>query len=328
VRRREFITLLGSAAAWPLAARAQHSERVRRIGALSYLNEQDTEAKIYWAAFLKQLGELGWTAGRNLQVESRWTGGNVARLRQCAAELVGLAPEVILVAGGSHVGPLQQLTRTIPIVFVQVADAVGGGFVESLARPGGNATGFTNFEFDIGGKWLELLREIVPRTDRAAVLRDPGNPNGAAQFGAIQAVGRALGMATTPIGLRDPAEIERGIGEFAARPNGGLIITPNGLAIIHRALIISLAARYQLPAVYPFRFFVSDGGLLSYGPDAVDQYRRAAGYVDRILKGEKPSDLPVEQSTKVALSVNLGTAKALGLDVPPSILARADEVIE
>jgi putative ABC transport system substrate-binding protein len=233
-----------------------------------------------------------------------------------------------MVAGGSHVGPLQQVTRTIPIVFVQVADAVGGGFVESLAHPGGNATGFTNFEFDISSKWLELLREVAPRTTRTAVLRDPSNPTGTAQFGAVQAVGRGIGIEATPIGLRDAAEIERGISEFAARPNGGLIITPNGLAIVHRALIIELAKRYLLPAIYPFRFFVSDGGLISYGPDAVDQFRRAAGYVDRILKGEKPADLPVQQSTKVALTINLRTAKALGLDVSPTLLARADEVIE
>ena len=328
MKRREFIALLGGAAAWPLVARAQQPTGMRRIGVLLYLNEQDVESKTYLAAFVKQLSELGWRAGGNLQIDYRWTGGNVARLRQYAAELVALSPDVILAAGGSHVGPLQQLTRTIPIVFVQVADPVGGGFVESLAHPGGNATGFSNFEFDISGKWLELLREIAPHTVRTAVLRDPSNPTGTAQFGAIQALGRALGIDVTPIGLRDAAEIERGIGEFAARSNGGLIITPTGLAIVHRALIIALAERYRLPAVYPFRFFVSDGGLISYGPDAVDQYRRAAGYVDRILKGEKPAGLPVEQSTKVALVINLKTAKALRLEVPATLLARSDEVIE
>ena len=328
MKRREFIALLGGAAAWPLVARAQQPTGMRRIGVLLYLNEQDVESKTYLAAFVKQLSELGWRAGGNLQIDYRWTSGNVARLRQYAAELVALAPDVILAAGGSHVGPLQQLTRTIPIVFVQVADPVGGGFVESLAHPGGNATGFSNFEFDISGKWLELLREIAPHTVRTAVLRDPSNPTGTAQFGAIQALGRALGIDVTPIGLRDAAEIERGIGEFAARSNGGLIITPTGLAIVHRALIIALAERYRLPAVYPFRFFVSDGGLISYGPDAVDQYRRAAGYVDRILKGEKPAGLPVEQSTKVALVINLKTAKALRLEVPATLLARSDEVIE
>ena len=328
MKRREFITLLGGAAAWPLVARAQQPTGMRRIGVLLYLNEQDVELKTYLAAFVKQLSELGWRAGGNLQIDYRWTGGNVARLRQYATELVALSPDVILAAGGSHVGPLQQLTRTIPIVFVQVADPVGGGFVESLAHPGGNATGFSNFEFDISGKWLELLREIAPHTVRTAVLRDPSNPTGTAQFGAIQALGRALGIDVTPIGLRDAAEIERGIGEFAARSNGGLIITPTGLAIVHRALIIALAERYRLPAVYPFRFFVSDGGLISYGPDAVDQYRRAAGYVDRILKGEKPAGLPVEQSTKVALVINLKTAKALRLEVPATLLARSDEVIE
>jgi putative ABC transport system substrate-binding protein len=321
--------LLGGAAAWPVVAHTQQPpQRVRRVGALLYLNEQDVESKTYLATFVKQLAELGWIAGGNLQIDYRWTGGNAARLRQYAAELVALAPDVILVAGGSHVGPLQQVTRTIPIVFVQVADAVGGGFVESLAHPGGNATGFTNFEFDISSKWLELLREVAPRTTRTAVLRDPSNPTGTAQFGAVQAVGRGIGIEATPIGLRDAAEIERGISEFAARPNGGLIITPNGLAIVHRALIIELAERYRLPAIYPFRFFVTDGGLISYGPDAVDQYRRAAGYVDRILKGQKPADLPVEQSTKVALTINLKTAKALGLTVPVMLLARADEVIE
>ena len=328
MKRRDFLAFLGGTAAWPLVARAQQPTGMRRIGVLLYLNEQDVESKTYLAAFVKQLSELGWRAGGNLQIDYRWTGGNVARLRQYAAELVALSPDVILAAGGSHVGPLQQLTRTIPIVFVQVADPVGGGFVESLAHPGGNATGFSNFEFDISGKWLELLREIAPHTVRTAVLRDPSNPTGTAQFGAIQALGRALGIDVTPIGLRDAAEIERGIGEFAARSNGGLIITPTGLAIVHRALIIALAERYRLPAVYPFRFFVSDGGLISYGPDAVDQYRRAAGYVDRILKGEKPAGLPVEQSTKVALVINLKTAKALRLEVPATLLARSDEVIE
>jgi putative ABC transport system substrate-binding protein len=329
MRRRDFITLLGGSAAWPLAARAQQRpQRVRHVGVLLYLNEQDVESKTYLAAFVKQLAELGWIVGGNLQIDYRWTGGNAARLRQYVAELVALAPDVILVAGGSHVGPLQQVTRTIPIVFVQVADAVGGGFVESLAHPGGNATGFTNFEFDISSKWLELLREVAPRTTRIAVLRDPSNPTGTAQFGAVQAVGRGIGIEATPIGLRDAAEIERGISEFAARPNGGLIITPNGLAIVHRALIIELAERYRLPAVYPFRYFATGGGLISYGPDAVDQYRRAAGYVDRILMGQKPADLPVEQSTKVALTINLKAAKALGFEIPPSLLARADEVIE
>ena len=327
LKRREFIAVVGGAAAWPIAARAQQPAGMRRIGVLLYLNEQDVESKTYLAAFVKQLSELGWKTGGNLQIDYRWTGGNAARLRQYAAELVALAPDVILAAGGSHVGPLQQVTHTIPIVFVQVADPVGFGFVESLAHPGGNATGFSNFEFDISGKWLEL-REIAPHTVRTAVLRDPSNPTGTAQFGAIQALGRALGIEATPVGLRDAAEIERGIGEFAARSNGGLVITPNALAIVHRALIIALAERYGLPAVYPFRFFVSDGGLISYGPDAVDQYRRAAGYVDRILKGEKPAALPVEQSTKVALVINLKTAKALGIEVPSTLLARADEVIE
>jgi putative tryptophan/tyrosine transport system substrate-binding protein len=328
MRRRAFIAGLGVAAPWPVSVLAQQPQRTRRVGVLLYLDEQDAESKIYLAAFVKQLDELGWSAGGNLQIDYRWTGGNAARLRQYAAEMVALAPDVILVAGGSHVGPVQQLTRTVPIVFVQVADAVGAGFVESLAHPGGNATGFTNFEFDISGKWLELLHDVAPATERTAVLRDPGNPNGTAQYGAIQAVGRSLGIEVSPVGVRDPAEIARGVDQFAARPNGGLIITPNAPAIVHRALIIALAQRYRLPAVYPFRVFVTDGGLISYGPDVVDQYRRAAGYVARIFKGEKPADLPVEQSTKIVLSINLQTAKTLGITIPPTLLARADEVIE
>jgi putative ABC transport system substrate-binding protein len=263
-----------------------------------------------------------------LQAAYRWTGGDAVHIHQYAAELVALNPDVILAAGGSHVGPLQQITRTIPIVFVQVADAVGGGFVESLARPGGNATGFTNFEFDISGKWLELLKQISPRMRRTAILRDPVNPSGAGQFGAIQALARALDVDVSPVNLQDTAQIERRISEFAGRPNGGLIILPNSLAIVHRELIIALAARHGLPAIYPFRYFVTGGGLMSYGPDASDQYRRAADYVDRILKGDKPADLPVQQSTKVALTLNLKTAKELGLEIPPTLLALADEVIE
>lgn len=329
MRRREFIALLGGAAtAWPAAARAQAAKGRRRMGAFSYLKEQDSESKAYVAAFEKQLRTLGWTAGENLQIDYRWTGGDANLMRQYAAELVALAPDVILAAGGSHVGPLQKLTSAIPIIFVQVADAVGGGFVESLARPGGNATGFTNFEFDIAGKWLDLLKQISPRMTRAAVLRDANNPSGPGQFGSVQAVARSLGVEVSPVGLRDIDEMERGITEFARKPNGGLIILPNGLAIVRRELVIALAARYRLPAIYPFGYFVSDGGLMSYGPDAVDQYRRAAGYVDRILKGAKAADLPVEQSTKLALTINLKTARTLALDVPPILLATADEVIE
>jgi putative ABC transport system substrate-binding protein len=266
--------------------------------------------------------------GKNLHIDYEWTGDSADLVRKHAAELVALKPDVILAAGGSNVGPLQQVTRTVPIVFVEVADAVGGGFVQSLSRPGGNATGFTNYEYDISGKWLELLKQIAPSITRAAFLRDPTNPSGAGQFGVIQALARSLGVDASPVNSRDAGEVERGISEFASKPNGGLIIAPNKFALVNRELIITLAARYKLPTVYPFRYFVDGGGLISYGPDSVDQYRRAAGYVDRILKGEKPSDLPVEQSTKVVLAINLKAARALGLAVPPSLLSRADEVIE
>ena len=329
MRRREFITLLGGAvAAWPLAVRAQQPERMRRIGVLMNLAADDPEAKTYIGTFLQQLQELGWTVGRNVQIDYRWTAGDASLVRNFAAELIALTPEVILTVGGSYVGPLQQATHSIPIVFVQVADAVGGGFVNSLARPGGNATGFTNFEFDFSGKWLELLKQIALHVTRAAVLRDPANPSGAGQFGAIQAVAPSFGVEVSPVNMRDAGGIERDVTAFAQKPNGGLIVTPSTLAVVHRALIVTLAARHRLPAIYPFRYFVSGGGLISYGPDPVDQYRRAAGYVDRILKGEKPADMPVQQSTKVALAINLKTAKTLGLVVPPSLLARADEVIE
>jgi putative ABC transport system substrate-binding protein len=274
------------------------------------------------------LPELGWSVGHNVQVDYRSTAGNADLIRKYAEELIARSPDVILTAGGSHVGPLEQATRTVPIVFVQVADAVGGGFVNSLARPGGNATGFTNFEYDFSGKWLEVLKQIAPLITRAAVLRDPANPSGAGQFGAIQAVAQSFGVEASPVNMRDAGEIERGVNDFAQKPNGGLIVTPSSLALVNRDLIVTLAARLRLPAIYPFRFFVSGGGLISYGPDVVDQYRHAAGYVDRILKGEKPADLPVQQSTKVALVINSKTAKALGLEVSPTLLARADEVIE
>jgi putative tryptophan/tyrosine transport system substrate-binding protein len=312
----------------PLAAQAQQPERIRRIGVLHYLQENDLEGRRYVAAFQQALQELGWIVDRNVRIDYRWTGGDANLIRKYADDLVALAPDVILAAGGSHVGPLQQVTRTVPIVFVQVADAVGGGFVNSLARPGGNATGFTNFEFNISAKWLELLKQIAPRMTRTAVLRDPANPSGTGQFGSIQAVAPSFGVEVSPIGLHDAAEIEHGITTFASAANGGLIVTPSGLAIVHRELIIALAARYRLPATYPFRYFVTSGGLISYGPDVVDQYRRAAGYVDRILKGEKPANLPVQQSTKVDMVINLKTAKALGLTIPQSILLRADEVIQ
>ena len=312
----------------PLAAQAQQPERMRRIGVLHYLQANDPEGRTYVDAFLRALQGLGWTVDRNVRIDYRWTGGDADRVRKDAGELVALAPDVILVAGGSHVGPLQQATHSIPIVFVQVADAVGGGFVNNLSRPGGNVTGFTNFEFNISAKWLELLKQINPRMAQTAVLRDPANPSGTGQFGAIQAVAPSFGVEVSPIGLHDAAEIDRGIAAFARGSNGGLIVTPSGLAIVHRELIISLAARYRLPATYPFRYFVTSGGLISYGPDVVDQYRRAAGYVDRILKGEKPANLPVQQSTKVEMVINLKTAQALGLTVPQSLLIRADEVIQ
>jgi len=312
----------------PLAAKAQQPQHMRRIGVLLYLQEKDPEGQTYVAAFRQALQELGWIVDRNVRIDYRWTGGDADRVRKYAAELVALAPDVILAAGGSHVGPLQQATRSIPIVFVQVTDPVGGGFVTSLARPGGNTTGFTVFEFNIGAKWLELLKQVAPRMTRTAVLRDPANPSGTGQFGAIQAVAPSLGVEASPIGLHDAAEIERGVTAFARGSTGGLIVTPSGLAIVHRELIITLAARYRLPATYPFRYFATSGGLMSYGPDVVDQYRRAAGYVDRILKGEKPANLPVQESTKFELVINLKTAKALGLTIPQSILLRADEVIQ
>ena len=329
LKRRDFIALAGGAAAtWPLAARAQQLDRMRRIGVLTFLAADDPESKIYIATFLQQLQELGWTVGRNVQIDYRSTAGEAELIRKYAAELIALAPDVILTAGGSHVGPLQQATRTVPIVFVQVADAVGGGFVSSLARPGGNATGFTNFEYDISGKWLELLKQIAPLMTRTAVLRDPANPSGAGQFGAIQAVAQSLGVEASPINMRDAGKIENDMSDFAQKPNGGLIVTPSSLAFVHRQIIVALAARLRLPAIYPFRLFVSSGGLISYGPDLVDQYKRAAGYVDRILKGEKPADLPVQQSTKIALVINRKTTKALDLTVPHALVATADEVIE
>jgi putative ABC transport system substrate-binding protein len=329
MRRREFITLVGgAAAAWPLAARAQQPERMRRIGALMNTAVDDLESQAYVAVFLQGLQELGWTVGRNMRIDYRWTSGDADRVRRYAAELVAHAPDVILTVGSSLVGPLQQATRTVPIVFVNVTDPVGAGYVASLARPGGNTTGFTVFEYDISGKWLELLKEIAPRVTRVAVLRDPANPAGTGLFGTIQGAAPAFGVEVSPVGLRDAGEIEHGITAFARGSNGGLIVTPSALAWVQRELIITLAARHRLPAVYALRFFAIAGGLISYGPDPADQYRRAAGYVDRILKGEKPADLPVQAPTKFELVINQKTAKALGLTVPPMLLARVDEVIE
>ena len=330
MRRREFITLLGgAAAAWPLAVRAQQAgERMRRIGVLTTLAADDEEAMARLAAFLQALQQLGWTGNRNVHIDYRWGAGEPERIRRHAAELAALAPEVILANGTAGVGPLLQATRTVPIVFVQVSDPVGAGYIASLARPGGNATGFTLFEYGTSGKWLELLKQIAPSVTRAVVLRDPTQPTGIAQLAAMHSVAPSLGVEVSPVGLRDPDEIERGVAAFARGANGGLIVTAGALSLVHRDLIIALAARHRLPAVYPYRIFVASGGLMSYGTDSTDSYRRAAGYVDRILKGEKAADLPVQQPTKFDLVINLKAAKALDLDVPATLLATADEVIE
>jgi putative tryptophan/tyrosine transport system substrate-binding protein len=326
MRRREFITLLGGAAAWPLTARAQ--ERVRRIGMILPATSDDPEFQTWVAAFLQGLAQSGWTIGHNVRIDTRWATANAAEIRRHATELVALAPDVILAHGGSTVGPLLQVTRTVPIVFPVAGDPVGAGFVDSLARPGGNATGFMTFEYSMGGKWLELLKQIAPGVTRAAVLRDPTQGSATGQFGAIQTVAPSLGVEAIPVNLRDVSEIERAVATVARSGNGGLIVPAGGSASRHRNLIITLAARHKLPAVYFERSFVTAGGLLSYGPDRVDNFRRAATYVDRILKGEKPADLPVQTPTKYETVLNLKTAKALGLEIPPTLLARADEVIE
>ena len=328
MRRREFITLLGGATAWPLAASAQQRERMRRIGVLMNQAADDPEGQARLVAFVQGLQQLGWTDRRNVHIDTRWTAGDDERMRKYAAEFAALAPDVVLATGSFGVGPLLQATRTVPIVFVIVPDPVGAGFVDSLARPGGNATGFLQFEYAMSGKWLELLKQIAPGVTRAGVLRDPVITAGIGQFGVIQSVAQALGVEVQPINMRDPGEIERGIAAFAQSSNGGLIVTGSALATVHRKLIIDLAARHRLPTVYVVRYFVNDGGLMSYGIDYLDQYRQAAGYVDRILKGEKPADLPVQNPTKYELVINLKTARALGLEVPPTLLARADEVIE
>jgi putative tryptophan/tyrosine transport system substrate-binding protein len=328
VKRREFIALIGGAVAWPLAARAQQREHMRRIGVLWPLAADDPISQARNAAFLQALQQLGWTVGQNIQIDYRWSGGNDEVTRKYAVELAALAPEVILASGSAATGPLLQATRTVPIVFAIVPDPVGAGFVDSLAGPGGNATGFISFDYGISGKWLELLKEIAPSVTRAAILRDPAITAGIGQWGAIQTAAPSLGLETSPLNVRDASEIERAVTAFARSPNGGLVVTGSALANIHRNLIITLAARHRLPAVYFERFFVTAGGLISYGPDFLDQYRRAAAYVDRILKGEQPADLPVQAPTKYVLAINLKTAKALGLEVPTSVLARADEVIE
>src|ERR1700730_5487963 len=329
MKRRDFITLLGGATVWPLAARAQQSERGRRIGVLMAAAADDSENQARMAAFLQSLAQSGWIDGRNVRIDTRWATTNADDLRRHAAELAALAPDVILAASGtSTVAPLLQATRTVPIVFVVVIDPVGAGFVASLARPGGNATGFLMFEYGLSGKWLELLKQVAPGVTHAAVLRDPAIASGSGQFGAIQAVAPFLGMEVSPIDVRDPAEIERAVAALARASNAGLIVTASPVATRHRNLTAALAARHGLPAVYSTRQYVAAGGLISYGPDMIEQYRRAAGYVDRILKGEKPADLPVQAPTRYELVINLKTAKALGLDLPAMLLARADEVID
>jgi ABC-type uncharacterized transport system substrate-binding protein len=329
MNRRHFVSLLGSAAvAWPRALYAQQVQRMRRVGVLMSQGTADKVAQVRYAAFLQGLQQAGWEVGRNLHIDTRWAEAGGDRMRQSAAELAALAPDVILATGSAATGPLMQATRSVPIVFVHTPDPLGAGFVGSMSRPGGNATGFINFEYTTGAKWLKLLRDIAPGVTRAAIVRDPAISAGIGMWGAIQAVAPSLGIEVLPVNVHEVGEIERAIAAFAQVPNGGMIVTGSGLAVTNRDLIIALAARYQLPAVYFERFFVTAGGLASYGGDMVDQYRQAAGYVDRILKGEKPGDLPVQAPTKYDLVINLKTAKALGLEVPPSLLARADEVIE
>ena len=329
MQRREFITLLGGAAAmWPLTAHAQHGDRMRRIGILMGTAADEPEAKARFSAFIQGLQQLGWTEGRNIRIDTRWGSGEIARLRKDAAELVALGPDVVLAGVGATTPAMQQVTRTLPIVFGQGLDPIGAGQVESLARPGGNTTGFLQLEYNLSGKWLELLKEISPSIKRVAVLREPGAA-GIGQWAVIAAVAASLGLELKPIDiLRDAGEVERAMTAFARGSNGGLIVVVSAAALTHRALIVALAARHRLPVVYFNRIFVTDGGLISYGANVIDQYRRAAGYVDRILKGEKPADLPVQAPTKYEMAINLKTAKALGLAMPPSLLARADEVIE
>jgi putative ABC transport system substrate-binding protein len=326
MRRRDFITFLGVLAAWPFGARAQ-SERVRRIGILMNRAANDPDGQARLAQFQQSLQQLGWTH-HNMRIDIRWGEDEVEPERRYAAELIALAPDVILASGTLSIAALRQVTRTLPIVFVLAIDPVGAGFVDSLSRPGGSVTGFMLFEYSLSGKWLELLKEIAPGVRRAAVLRDPDIPSGTVLFGAIQAAAQSLGVEVSPIGNRDADGIERAIASFARHANGGLILTPSATVSVHRDLIIALAARHKLPAVYPYGYMTTAGGLMSYGPDMVDQFRHAATYVDRILKGEKPADLPVQAPTKYELVINLKSAKALGLEVPPMLLARADEVIE
>jgi putative ABC transport system substrate-binding protein len=327
MRRREFLGILGGVAAWPVASKAQEAERVRRVGILNILGLDDPEANARRAVFEQTLQQLGWTVGRNLKIESRQIGGDVDRLRRYAAELVALAPDVILSVGSITLAPLQQATRTIPIVFMNVRDPVGAGFVQSMAHPGGNTTGFSNFEYSMSGKWAELLKQIAPHMTRALVFRDPTSAAGIGQFASVRSVAQSLGVELTPVNVRDNDEIERSVVAFARSGNGGVIVTAGGTAA-HRKLIIDLAARHKLPSIYPYRYYAEEGGLISYGPNTHDPIRRAAGYVDRILKGERPADMPVQAPTKYELIVNLKTAKTLGLTIPQSLLATADEVIE
>jgi putative ABC transport system substrate-binding protein len=327
MKRREFITLFGGAAAWPLAARAQQGERTRRIGVLMNFAADDAEGQSRVAELLQTLEQLGWRRGQNLRVEVRWGAGDMALYRKFASELAALAPDIMVASASSSVMALQQAAPSTPIVFVVVSDPLGAGFVDSLSRPGGNITGFTNYEYSMSTKWLELLKEIAPRVTRVAVLRNAGIAAGSGQYGALQAAATSSGMEMRPIDVRDPGDIERAIGTFARGVSDGLVVTGGGAAV-HRRQIIALAARHQLPTVYPYRYFVTDGGLISYGPNLIDQYRRAAEYIDRIFKGERAGNLPVQAPTKFELVINLKTAKALGLEVPPMLLARADEVIE
>jgi putative tryptophan/tyrosine transport system substrate-binding protein len=329
IGRREFITLLGSAAAsWPLPVCAQQPDRVRRVGVLMNLTADDPEASTRITALAQGLQQLGWTDGRNVRIDYRWGAADADHSRKYAAELVTLAPDVILASGTPAVAALQQATRTVPIIFVNAVDPVGAGLVDSLAQPGGNATGFILFEYGISAKWLELLREIAPQLKRAGVLRDANIASGIGQLAVIQAAAPSFGVEVRPVGVRDAEEIERAVTAFARSPNGGLIVAASTLAGVHRKLIIALAARHRIPAVYSLRYYATDGGLISYGPNSIDPFRRAADYVDRILRGEKTADLPVQAPTKYELVINLKTAKALGIEMPASVLARADEVIE
>jgi ABC-type uncharacterized transport system substrate-binding protein len=328
MKRREFITLLGGAVAWPLMVCAQQPDRMRRIGVLMSFTEDDPQSKFRLEALTEGLQQLDWAVGRNVKIDVRWGAADAVRSRKYAAELVALAPDVILTGASEATAALREVTRTVPNVFVAVTDPVGAGYVASLSRPGGNATGLTYVEYGMGGKWLELLKEIAPRVTRAAVLRDPTLPAGIGLLGAIQSAAPSFGVETSPVDVRDANEIERVIVDFAGKPNGGLIVAANPAAIVNRKMIINVAANHRLPAVYFQKGFVEDGGLISYEPDPVALYKQTASYIDRIFKGEKPADLPVQAPTKFELAINLKVAKALGLTVPPSLLARADEVIE